>query len=291
MQIVKQNDSTAFILERKSVRNFQQVSLGEDQLSNFQSIAVATQHLEKNNSYNIKFFDFSLHYHNSKALGAYGRIMMPPHYFVTYMVGNTNMVVDLGFRTQHVVLGMWREGIGSCYIGCVHRQEKVKRLLNLPPEAVVVSLVAFGLPEINQPEKLFRKISQLFVKSDKRHPLNEIFLDDSWKINEIKEEMLNRVIEAARYAPSAVNAQPWRFMIRDDKFIIFAKTKQPGKMYDLNNYYPLHDAGICMANMSVAARELGANLNWQWINHQYGWTNDESVLPISFFPLADLRRK
>lgn len=42
----------------------------------------------------------------------------------------------------------------------------------------------------------------------------------------VEPEKLERVLEAARLAPSACNAQPWRFVVITDKEL----TQKPGKL-------------------------------------------------------------
>ena len=49
----------------------------------------------------------------------------------------------------------------------------------------------------------------------------------------VEEAKLNRILEAARIAPSAANRQPWHFIVISDK----QKRKELGKAYDKDWFY------------------------------------------------------
>ena len=96
---------------------------------------------------------------------------------------------------------------------------------------------------------------------------------------EIEPEKIERILEAARAAPSARNKQPWRFIIVTDKETI--KSLANDAFYEVNNMvseapviialcanpdddikvsgreYYLFDAGLAAENMILAATDLG----------------------------------
>lgn len=104
---------------------------------------------------------------------------------------------------------------------------------------------------------------------------------------------LKQLFEAARWAASSMNQQPWRFIVAwknteayknifeylsefnqtwvDSPVLVLAgykKTFDSGK----ENFHALHDLGLALGNMSVQAQEIGlamhhmAGLNWRKVH-------------------------
>jgi len=95
----------------------------------------------------------------------------------------------------------------------------------------------------------------------------------------VEPEKVNKILDAARLAPSARNFQPWRFIVLNDKerietlvkgafaegnsvfnkapvIIVACANPEDGIARDGKEYY-LHDVGMAMENMLLAATELG----------------------------------
>ena len=121
----------------------------------------------------------------------------------------------------------------------------------------------------------------------------------------VSDEDLNRLFEAARWAASSSNEQPWRYlyarrnskeydMIMDSLsdfnqkwvgnapiIIITAyKTHFPnGK----ENFHALHDLGLSMGNLSLQAQSMGiavhhmAGVNWKKVHEIFGISDDYHV--------------
>ncbi len=277
------------IFERKSIRHYQPQLIEDELLLKFQEYSQNVLKLDESNKFFLDTYTYSAHNKYSKALGNFGWIMSPPHFFVPYIVGNFFALTDLGFRVQQMVLEMWRQRVGSCYIGCVHRQQKVKKILGLPQEACLSAFVVFGKPDINSPERLYRKISQIFTRSHRRISLRDLFLDSSWRDLGDPKNFVYQVVEAGRFAPSAVNAQPWKFRIENGDMAVFAKINQVKKLYDLYQDYPLHDVGLCMANMSMAAGGMGYELKWRLAHKPVEEKiNGQRVIRIAAFSMKGL---
>ncbi|MCX8183961.1 MAG: nitroreductase family protein [Crenarchaeota archaeon] len=54
--------------------------------------------------------------------------------------------IDLTIALQNLVLAAWEQGLGTCWIGVFHEEEEVKKVLGLPKEARVVSMISVGYP-------------------------------------------------------------------------------------------------------------------------------------------------
>ncbi len=285
----KNPDSYSQLLTRHSVRRYCLNHLDKDDLTRIIKLSETINSLNKRNIFSIQLYNFKPDSSSGKALGGFGRIMKPPYFFAPFISGEANSLVDLGFRTQQIVLDIWKRGIGSCYIGCAHRQFKVKQLLDISDQSRIISFVIFGKPDENQSLRFYQKVSQFFTRSRDRISFEELFLNNKMPSLMKKNSFFWRILEAGRQAPSATNSQPWRFEIANDRLVIFAHQKKIANIYDLQQGYAFHDTGICMANISEAAKAFGKKIKWQLIN-----TNDkihpinETNLPIAFFAIDDL---
>ncbi len=113
----------------------------------------------------------------------------------------------------------------------------------------------------------------------------------------VDDDSLSSLFEAARWAASSMNEQPWRFMyakkgsaayntffdcldpfnqqwVKNAPVLIITAYKEKfnsGK----DNFHALHDLGLAMGNMSLQAQSLGialhhmAGLNWKKIQEEF----------------------
>ena len=278
------------LISRHSIRRYKHDLLGEKDLSIINKFPKVIESLDSKNQFNVKIYEYHPETIAGRALGGFGRIMDPPYFLAPFITGNFHSLTDLGFRTQQLVLDLWNRGIGSCYVGCAHKQNRVKQLLDLVDEKKIISFVVFGLPDENQSLRLYQKISQYFTRSKNRLSYEELFLDHRFPEFLMKDNLFIKILEAGRFAPSATNTQPWRFDVHKNQFAIFAHQKSIANIYDLEQGYSLHDTGICMANMSKAAWALGKAIHWRWVTTDFHKQNSSKIdIPIAYFPLGDLR--
>ncbi len=111
----------------------------------------------------------------------------------------------------------------------------------------------------------------------------------------VPEEKLDRILEAGRWAPSASNRQPWKFvLIRDDKvrnelarvatygsFLAQAPVAIAVVVDPLGSTHPVEDGAAATQNMLLAAHALG--LGTCWVG-SYGSVYEESAREILGIP-------
>jgi len=86
-------------------------------------------------------------------------------------------------------------------------------------------------------------------------------------------------------SPSAVNAQPWRFLLLNNELHLFSVQDSRKYLLPENRFYALHDCGVCMANMDMAMAAMGYEWEWDFLDGQI----DENLkCPPSLYPLAKL---
>lgn len=126
------------------------------------------------------------------------------------------------------------------------------------------------------------------------------------KSREVEADKLNRVLEAARLAPSACNAQPWKFVVVTDKELSvkvgkataglgmnkFAKdapihilvVEESANITSLlgskvkNKHFPLIDLGIASAHIALAAESEGLG------SCILGWFDEKEIKRLTGIP-------
>ncbi len=58
-------------------------------------------------------------------------------------MGDMSMLVDVSIAFTHLILAARAEGLGTCWIGLFNNQ-KLKRILNIPPDVNVVAMTPLG---------------------------------------------------------------------------------------------------------------------------------------------------
>jgi len=157
-----------------------------------------------------------------------------PHYLAIFSDTSEGYLTNIGFMIQQMDLFFSLNGIGSCWQGIPIPQKEIIKDSNLK----FIILMAFGKPK----EPLYRNN----VNEFKRKPMKEIS-----KVNG-----LDKIIEAARLAPSATNSQPWFFTGNNNMIHVYSIKPNFLKNMVVNKYIPI-DIGISIYHMKVAAEHMG----------------------------------
>ena len=96
--------------------------------------------------------------------------------------------------------------------------------------------------------------------------------------------VMTRILEAARWAPSADNAQPWRFEQRGDRAVRIEIDLEKGNPYQYRGAEPnLLAVGMLIEAMALAAAQFGWALTWQFAPSS---TDDAPLIDVQFAPEA-----
>lgn len=224
------------IFRRKSVRKYREDPV-EERIRN-QILTFGQDALGVRPDIRIKWKIYRESDHNVKGLFQ----VKAPFYAVLYSEVCEDSFLHAGCLMQQLVLYLHTLGIGSCYQGGARlretdAEEGMERMM----------ILAFGYPA----ESLERGRSDF-----KRMELGKLV-----KANIPLGRVHRTLLEPARLAPSALNQQPWRFVVTENRIHLFIR--RPGIVgYEKQLNKNLFNAGIVLAHMLIAAEE-------HWIDLEY----------------------
>ncbi len=248
------------IMARRSVRRYDEESLSEDILDRVREMASNAVPLICDNTFRVLVRDYTPHDEGWVLRSAYGRFMTPPHVMVPYAVGEYPLT-DLGYHVEQVVVRLTALDIGTCYIGALGAEDSFRSRFGLPDEARMGASVFFGRPASGIGGTI-DAVARTLAGGRKRRPVEELFFNGDFDHSSTPPSKISPLIEAGRWAPSALNAQPWRFLWQDGHLMLFVTTGALKYLGGERGQYPLYDGGICMANISLAMEALGRRGSW-----------------------------
>ncbi len=187
-------------------------------------------------------------------VGSYGLVQNPPHLLVGVLPEERHLArLDLGYTLEQVVLEATRLGLGTCWIAGSYNPERAGDAVNLAAGEVAAAVVALGYPVEQGWGRFHSRAVRQLVGGHKRKPLTEIVFAGRWGEHWSpggSDSTMVAVLEHARLAPSAVNRQPWRFVVQSKDLVL--ATVRPAPI----------DAGIVMAHVALASAALGQPGRW-----------------------------
>jgi nitroreductase len=188
-------------------------------------------------------------------IGSYGLVRNAPHLLAGVLPEESDRArIDLGFVLEQAVLEATRLGLGTCWITGNYDADRAGDAVELRPEEVAAAVCALGYPTEEGYGQLHTTIIRRLAGGHRRKPLTEIVFSERWGISwspDRANPALVTVLEHARLAPSALNAQPWRFIVGNDS-IALALVKPK-----------FIDAGIVMSHITLASAAAERPGHWK----------------------------
>ena len=158
-----------------------------------------------------------------------------------------------GFAFERVVLYAQSRGIGTTWIAGTMDRAAFERAMALEEGEVMPCVSPLGrpAPRMSLRETLMRK----GVKADVRLPFGDLFFDGSFD-KPLSVGPMAGPLEMVRWAPSAVNKQPWRIVLAGDAAYFYEKRSKgyvSADGWDLQKI----DIGIAMCHFVCGLEEMG----------------------------------
>lgn len=223
---MEKTDFYSTIFKRKSIRKYDLTPLDENTLNEIKDHLNTLEPLHEDIEIEFKILPPDV----------VKRRMMrkAPHYIAVFSEVKDGYLNNVGFMLQQMDLFLSANGLGSCWQGIPTLKKEVLESSSLE----FVILMPFGTPKDS--------LHRTNISEFKRKSLQEI--------TDIKGA--DDLVEAARFAPSAGNGQPWFFS--GTHKLIHAYSIKPGFVRGLlTKKYPPIDVGIAIYHLKLAGEHFG----------------------------------
>ena len=193
------------ISKRKSTRKFNMDSLDPSSMERVEQALQDIPQLFENLTVSFLLVKDGEHFmeKGTSILGAYTKVKSP-HYLVVASKEASGFRQAAGYSMAHVLLTLNDLGIATCVTYPGVDLTTIQQFASLGEEEVPILFIAFGNPE--DPLSLYPKPDYY-----KRRSYKDILLQGPVK------RKYKFILEAARFAPSSFNTQPWRFAVDGHK--------------------------------------------------------------------------
>ena len=161
-----------------------------------------------------------------------------------------------GFSFELLVLYAASLGIGTTWIAGTMKREKFQKAAGLEAGWRMPCVSPLGYPAAKRSlkETMMRK----GVGADSRLPSEKLFFDGSFHKPLAGERLaaLAGPLELTRWAPSAVNKQPWR-LVAGEKEVHFYEKKDKGYVGEAAGDLQKIDVGIALCHFFLGLEDLG----------------------------------
>lgn len=169
-----------------------------------------------------------------------------PLFAVLITPTDNNGLIDAGFVFEKFILFIETLGLNTCQIGMFNR-DTVK--LAEPIKDTQKILLCTPIGKGKEKSSLLERTIKALIGSKKRKELDEMFFSNSSK-EAITDEKTREKMEYLRWAPSALNAQPWRIVFENDKAHFYIAEKEHSRIHGGLNIHTL-DVGIVLAHYMI----------------------------------------
>lgn len=235
---------------RKSVRRYSEKAIPADLLHQITNCSEKLPFLQEEGCCRIRIY--SAKEAQKKIRGVFR--VNAPYYMAVFTKKTEFALVEAGCYAERLVLYMTTKGLGTCYQGGCKLEKS-----QIPADMQLAIIVAFGYAD--------GELTREAVRA-KRQPLSKLCY-----FRENIGEDIRLMLKAARLAPSAMNHQPWRFLVKNDRLDLYLMEDSLFKNMFASRQ--LIDIGIALCHMLEAADE-------QWMSIEV--LRDESKLEREAVP-------
>lgn len=174
------------------------------------------------------------------------------HYLTAKVKKEGNFELSLGYSFETVCLYAASLGLGTVIMAASISRNTFEKAMNLQDDEVlpVASPLGYAAKEMSFRETLMRK----GTKADHRIPFEKLFFDGSFdtSLTMGKAGGFAQALEMLRWAPSAVNKQPWRAVVIGDMVHFYEKKSIKDNS---NGDIQKVDMGIALAHFDLTMHE------------------------------------
>ena len=166
-----------------------------------------------------------------------------------------------GYSIEMLVLYARSLGIGTVWVGGTMDRAAFERAMELEEDEIMPCMSPLGYPaeKMSIKESMMRK----GIKADSRHPFETMFFDGAFGVPLTPEKAgsLAHPLEMVRWAPSAVNKQPWQVVLKENAVHFYLKHAK-GFVSEAVGDMQKIDMGIALCHFALAAEESGLDIRF-----------------------------
>lgn len=250
-------DYKALIMNGRSVRDFKTTDVEENKLGAIEEFITGCKKLVPSIELEARFFAGDAYKRLYGVAGYKGVMIEAPVYLVLLSEDKPQYIENAGYVGERAILKARDLGVDSCWVS-YEDEATIKRTLNIDSDKKVVALIALGYADTKKTVEGSAKTGSNYSKADismgsngsERISLEEMVYIDQWgntaTAEILEERALLDAFSYARMAPSALNKQPWRFIVDGGKVVLAIDNENYKGSY-LNKI----DAGIVMLYFGV----------------------------------------
>lgn len=243
-----------FLRNRESIRYFRDKKIPFKEIG---KIEIVLDYIEtETEGLGLKFWLYENGenlYNKLDGHAGYGGVMIrSPHYIVIEREDNDELrMIQSAYYTEEMITKLQEIGIDTCWVSLNDVDKDLQKSVFGDDIKEIDHIIAIGYGEAGWAFDGRRE--------SKRKPIEEIvFLDELGK--EITHDYLVKrgledVFYYGSFAPSNKNLQPWRFVIKEEKLVLYAT-------YDNWEDFILIDMGIIMYYFQYLIRSQGIECKW-----------------------------
>jgi|SRR3712207_5566629 len=252
-------DYKSLIANGRSVRDFKDVPVETSKLLEIEKFVDDCKKLVADIAVETRFVEGEEAYKRLYGVAGYnGVALKAPTYLVLLSENKDHYIENAGYVGERAVLKARDLGLNACWV-TFKNEKAVKEALGIVADKEVVALIAIGYAastgaKVEGTIKTGDNYSKAEIKIDdtssSRIAVEEMVFIDEWGNNATAEVLEERALfdafSYARLAPSALNKQPWRFIVDGGKVVLVIDNENYS-----GDYASKVDAGIVMLYFGV----------------------------------------
>ncbi len=164
--------------------------------------------------------------------------------------------VAYGYSFERLVMYAWSLGLGTVWIGGTMKRENFEKAAAVKDGEMMPCISPLGVPAKQYGIK--ERLMRTGVSADNRFPVEKLFFSEEYGKPVTAEDLqaMGDAAEIVRWAPSAVNKQPWRIVCKDGAWHFYEK-KDKGFVSDATGDLQEIDVGIALCHFVMSLEEQG----------------------------------
>ena len=159
--------------------------------------------------------------------------------------------VAFGFAMEQLLLFAWSLGLGSVWIGGTMKRETYEKAAGLGAGERMPCVSPLGYPAARR--SLRETVMRKGCGADSRLPGEKLFFQNDFD-TPLREK--NDLLELVRWAPSAVNKQPWRVVAKEGRYHFYLRHDR-GYVSEAVGDMQRIDMGIALSHFVLGAKLRG----------------------------------